>query len=731
MNADVIPPLPLRRGAATAGGVAFVPSLLLRRACRDHGAAVVLHLTGAPGESQCRFDDAAGRELARAAVADGTPALVEVPRGAARLVVEGPGEALATARLGFFPIRGQFPLGRLLLKLHTFARARLAPRKGAKGLIGRWHAASDAARHVGLQHVARLASSPLQREIGRRDYLAFRERFVEDFAEVPPVDAAPRLCFITVCDLDAPSNDSLQACADALRAQGDTAFDWVLAVPQTRLARQEAALADLVTGLGRIVPFTGCPADGLNAALDTLDDPDALVCVLDGTGRPTRDAVALVRAAFAAYPDLMLLYTDEERCDDDGRPLEPVFKPAFNRHLLEAWPYFGALTVLRAGRAQATGLNATFGAAAFYDFLLRYLDGLPADGVRHLPRIAYAGPDAAPGFADPVTAERAATALATHLGIPVAVSADGRFLRPLFPTPEEQPLVSIVIPTRDRADLMGMTLRTLVAKTNYRNFEIIIVDNGSVEPETFALFEEIKAAWPRTRVVRDDGDFNFPRICNSGVDVSEGSLILLLNNDIEVIDGTWLDEMVALISRRDHGVRTGVVGAKLLYPDRSIQHGGVMVGLFGYASHWFAHCLRETPGYEARLLVRQNLSAVTAACLLIRRDVWDEIGPLDAVRFAEDCNDIDLCLRARRAGYGVVFTPYALLIHHESASRGKKRNKAHRERLKAQHARMEEAWHTSVLVDPHHSPNLDRKNLYGAIARAPKDDRAPRTDALT
>lgn len=126
-------------------------------------------------------------------------------------------------------------------------------------------------------------------------------------------------------------------------------------------------------------------------------------------------------------------------------------------------------------------------------------------------------------------------------------------------------------------------------------------------------------------------------------------------------------------------------------------------------------------------MVRQNLSAVTAACLLIRRDVWDAIGPLDAERFAEDCNDIDLCLRARRAGYEVVFSPFALLVHHESASRGKKRAKAHRERLKAQRARMEAIWHNSTLVDPHYSPNLDRKSLFAAQARAPEGPRAPRT----
>lgn len=191
------------------------------------------------------------------------------------------------------------------------------------------------------------------------------------------------------------------------------------------------------------------------------------------------------------------------------------------------------------------------------------------------------------------------------LGVPVEMSADGRHLRPLFPLPSPQPLVSIVIPTRDRADLLGMALRTLIGKTTYRAFEIIIVDNGSVEAETFALFDEIRAAWPQTLIVRDDGDFNYPRICNTGVEQAKGELILLLNNDIEVIDGGWLSEMVSLSALP----RAGVVGAKLLYPDRTVQHAGVIVGLFRYAGHWFAHAGAQAGGYEDRLLVRQNLGS--------------------------------------------------------------------------------------------------------------------------
>lgn len=720
--ADDIPPLALRRGGRTARGQLFRLPALLRLACFSRPAIIVMTIEGTQAPLTVHFE---GGDAADGRLVPDTLNLVEVPRGSRHLVLAGDTDA----RPGFFPIRGQFPLGRVLLKLQSFFRGRLAPRKGAKGgvagLASRWRAASEAARHLGLLLAAKLASSPLQRALDQAPYQAYRSRFVEDFTDVPAVDAAPKLVFITPL----AARDDLAALAAALRRQTDTAFDWLLVGPADLLAH-DAALAPLVAGIGRLVPCAGeSLAEQVNTALAQADGA-ALACLLDASGQPTRDAVALVRAAFAAYPDCHLLYTDEERRDGDGTPLEGVFKPAFNRHLLESWPYFGALTVMRLDRLRELGLRPQFGAAAPYDALLRYLDGVDPKAIRHLPRIAYSRPDWAPGFDDPETCAAAAEVLVDHLGVPVETTADGRFLTPRFPLPQVQPKVSIVIPTRDRADLMGMTLRTLIAQTRYRNFEIIIVDNGSVEPETFALFEEIAALWPQTRVVRDDGDFNYPRICNNGVAVMTGELLLLLNNDIEVIDGGWLDEMVALISRRDHGVDTGVVGAKLLYPDRTIQHGGVIVGLFGYASHWFAHCPPQTAGQESRLLVRQNLSAVTGACLLIRKAVWDEIGPLDAERFAEDCNDIDLCMRARKAGYGVVFTPHALMIHHESASRGSSRSAEHRARLKAQQARFDAVWHASGRVDPHYNPNLSRRNLFAALADAPEGPREPRTDAV-
>lgn len=704
-----IPPLWLRAAPGSGGERRFrLPAVLRLRAVRD-GLPLVVEAAGAEGPLQLVVCDRAGAELTRECLpAGGGPAVVFLPRGAAVLELAGDAD-LSRAQLGYFPVH------KVALKLHAFANGQFPGAPPAR----RWKAAGVAARTLrGTLHAA-ISASPARHRADAVRYRAYRARFVEDFREVPRPAAAPRVSFLSFAD-DTASSD-LARCALAFAAQTDRTFEWVVALPEERRAADGPALA--AAGARIVTSPAAGKAAGLSAALAAAEGN--VVVFLDPAGRPTRDAVALLRAAFARFPDCGLAYTDEERLDADGTPLRGVFKPAFNLHLMHASGYLTGFAALPRADARRLGLSPEAGEACVYDLLLRQAASLDRSRIRHIPRVAFGIGERSAGFS-PAGIGAAAGALSRHLGVAVEQVAGGRHLKPLFAVPEPPPLVSIVVPTRDRAGLLGTALRSLIAGTAYRTFEIVIVDNGSAEPETFALFEEIKALWPATNVVRDDGGFNFPRICNLGVEAARGDLILLLNNDVEVVEPGWLGEMVALASLPG----AGIVGAKLLFPNRTVQHAGAIVGLFRYADHWFAHSAEDAPGYEDRLLVRQNLSAVTAACLLVRRDVWDEIGPLDAVRFAEDCNDIDLCLRARRAGYDVVFTPFARLLHYESASRGRKRSKEHRERLKAQRARMEAIWHNAGMVDPHYNPNLDRKSLFAALAAAPEGPREPRTDAV-
>lgn len=700
-----IPPLWLAAAPPIGGQRRFrLPFVLRMRAARD-GLPLVVEARGAVFPLALTIRDRTGAIRGREMLAAPGPGVIHLPAGGALIEVEDQSAAL---RLGYYPVH------KVALKLHAFANGPFAG-----GFGPRWKEAGVAARTLRGALRARLSASPARRSGEAAAYRAFRARFVEDFREVAAAQAAPRLSLLT--DAADVAADRLARCARALAAQTDRTFEWIVVVPEDRKMAEGAALA----AAGAQVIASAAPTGGGRLAAALAASTGGLVLVLDAAGRPTRDAVALLRATFARHPDCGLAYADEERLDVAGAPLHGVFHPAFNRHLLEATGYLTACAALPRQDALRLGLAEADGTAAVFDLLLRQSRACGPARIRHVPRVAYGVEDRPPGFG-PAAIGDAARLLSEATGVPVEITS-GRHLRPLYDAPSPAPLVSIVVPTRDRAALLGTALRTLIAGTEYRAFEIIIVDNGSVERETFALFDEIRAAWPATTVVRDDGGFNFPRICNLGVEAARGEMILLLNNDVEVVEPGWLSEMVALASLPG----AGIVGAKLLFPDRTVQHAGAIVGLFRYADHWFAHSAADAPGYEDRLLARQNLSAVTAACLLIRRDVWDTIGPLDAERFAEDCNDIDLCLRARRAGFEVVVSPFALLIHHESASRGKKRAKAHRERLKAQRARMEAIWHNSTLVDPHYSPNLDRKSLFAAQARAPEGPRAARTDAVT
>ncbi len=715
-----ISPFWLRDGTPVDGAPRFHLPLLLKLRLAWEGYLLPMELVqadGSPGDSplhatlQCLSHG--GRVLSQSDVT-GPLIAAFIPRGTAAIAVRAPGRL----RVGIFP------RSKVGLKLHAF----LSGAFPGLPLHRRWSVAGAAARELRGIHAVALEGSSARNEEQAIEYRRYRASYVEDFRTVIAPRADLALTFLSL--LEGPAQDA-EARLAALKGQTDPEWLWIIALPPdapTPLATW--ARAHLATEARvRLLATDASGAAALNAVLGAVDGgavDGGLVAYLPTTGRPTRDAVAMIRAAFDAHPDCKVVYTDEERCDAGGLPMGGVFKPAFNRHLLRAGDYLGDIVAFRAGFLNSLGgLRPAFGAAAGYDLRLRALESGPSTIVRHIPRIAFSATETGQIPGTTPDAEQAARALEEVLGQPVEIRPDGR-LRPHVPMLEPAPLVSIVIPTRDRADLMGMALRSLIGVTHYRNFEIVIVDNGSVEPETQALFEEIKASWPETRVVRDDGPFNYPRICNAGVAASRGALICLLNNDIEVVEGEWLDEMVALAMQP----RTGIVGAKLLFPNRTIQHAGVLVGLFRYAAHGFAHAAEDAPGPFGRLVCRNNVSAVTGACLMIRRSCWNEIGRLDAERFAEDCNDIDLCLRARSAGYEVVWTPFALLVHHESASRGRRRRRSHRNRLKAQRRRMEDLWGVRELVDPHYNPNLSRTSLYAALAQAPDGDREPRTDEV-
>jgi GT2 family glycosyltransferase len=273
----------------------------------------------------------------------------------------------------------------------------------------------------------------------------------------------------------------------------------------------------------------------------------------------------------------------------------------------------------------------------------------------------------------------------------------------------------VIVPTRDRADLLARCAKGVLHETAYGPLELLIVDNGSVEPATFVLFESLKAD-PRVRVIAAPGPFNYSDLNNRAAVQARGEILLLLNNDIEVTRGDWLAELVAQVSRP--GV--GAVGARLLFGDGRLQHAGIVAGAGGIASYYHPYAARAARGYRDALMMVREVSAVTGACLAVRREALEAVGGLDAAHLAVTFNDVDLCLRLREQGWRILWTPFAELTHHESASRGSDLAPEHRARYEAEAAYMRARWGYELKADPFYNPNFSLENGAFRLARSPR-----------
>ena len=280
--------------------------------------------------------------------------------------------------------------------------------------------------------------------------------------------------------------------------------------------------------------------------------------------------------------------------------------------------------------------------------------------------------------------------------------------RPSFSLPNIIPFVSIIIPTKNQFKLLKQCVESLLEKTTYARFELLIIDNQSDEPETLDYLQQLSLL-NTIRVLPYPNAFNYSAINNFAVKQAKGSLLVFLNNDTEIINSNWLDEMLI------HALRPeiGCVGAKLYYPDKTIQHGGVILGIYGSASHAHKHFPEDHAGYFNRLISVHNLSSVTAACLMMRKSVFEQVGGFDEVSLKVAYNDVDLCLKVLAQGYRNLWTPYAELIHYESKSRGKKRSWWQRRKLRKEERFLKQKWGDLLLNDPAYNPNLtlDREDF--------------------
>lgn len=436
------------------------------------------------------------------------------------------------------------------------------------------------------------------------------------------------------------------------------------------------------------------------------------VALLDHDDVLARHALLRVAEAISVHPGAKLLYSDEDKLSEDGRRIDPHFKGQFNPDLLLSQAYMGHLLVARtADVRELGGFRPGFEGSQDHDLALRMSERCTAGEVVHVPHVLYHWRQSAGSTAQRPSAKSYAASAGLR-AVADALERRGQSARvepaPLVPhgyrvrfaLAAQPPLVSVVVPTRDAAALLRASVGTLLEKTAYPHFELIIVDNGSVLPETFAYLKEV-AKDPRVRVLRDDRPFNFSALNNRAATAARGSILAFINNDVEAIHGDWLEEMVSHAVRPD----IGCVGAKLLYPDDRVQHAGVITGVGGVAGHAHKYLHKDDPGYFGRAALTHNLSAVTAACLLVRRSVFDEVGGLDET-LAVAFNDVDFCLRVRAAGYRNLFTPYAVLYHHESATRGPETTDEGQRRFAAEGLFMKERWGHTLRQDPYYSPHL-------------------------
>ena len=420
--------------------------------------------------------------------------------------------------------------------------------------------------------------------------------------------------------------------------------------------------------------------------------------------------------------DADYIYCDEAtfKNGDVNQMITMHFKPDYAIDNLRANNYICHFSMFDKKLLEGTELYRTkFDGSQDHDMILRLTD--KARNVVHVPKLLYywrqhAGSVSSGVEAKPYVVESARGAVADHLrrhGFSNFKITSTRAFETIFKITYEiigEPKISIIIPNKDHVEDLRRCITSIIEKSTYDNYEIIVVENNSETREIFAYYEEL-ANNPAVKIITYKGDFNYSAINNLGVSEASGEYVLLLNNDIQIITVNWMEELLMYAQRPD----VGAVGAKLYYPDKTIQHAGVVIGLGAHrtAGHVHYRQKRENLGYMGRLCYAQNMSAVTGACLLVKKALYEEAGGLDE-SFAVSLNDVDFCLKLRRLGYLNVFTPFAEAYHYESASRGSDMTGEAAARYNAESARFREKWKAELEAgDPYYNPNfsLDKSDF--------------------
>ena len=442
-----------------------------------------------------------------------------------------------------------------------------------------------------------------------------------------------------------------------------------------------------------------------------LSPTGEFVALLDHDDTLAPEALYLAAVELERNSTLQLIYTDEDKIDEHEQRHSPYFKPEWNPDLFLAQNYVSHLTLLRTDLVRrVAGFRSAFDGSQDYDLLLRCVAQIEPQQIARIARVLYhwrALPQstAASTSAKNYAHTAAVRAVQEYLDMEkVKAKVEPRefeiYQRVRYPLPETHPLVSIIIPSRDQSALLEKCVDSVLHKNDYTNLEIIILENNSVEEQTQELYRRLKKD-RRIQIVESAGDFNFSRLINLGASRARGSIFLLLNNDVEIMNADCLSELVSQVSRPE----IGIAGARLWYPNGTLQHGGVILGVGGVASH-IDGIRRHEPGYFARQHLAQDFCAVTAACLMVRREVFEKLGGFDEAHLPVTFNDVDFCLRARELGWRIIYSPYAELIHHESISRGIENTTEKQQRFFKESEFLLSRWGALIQDDPAYNPNL-------------------------
>lgn len=435
------------------------------------------------------------------------------------------------------------------------------------------------------------------------------------------------------------------------------------------------------------------------------EDRQTWIVFLQAGDQLAPQALARCSEVIRAQSDAGILYSDEDKISPMGRRHSPQFKPAWNPDLLYSDPHYSHCWLIRTDLCirACEALNADGESAEIYGIALEATAICNGDQIFHLPEVLYHHLDQP---VEPRSSTQTAQCVQKFLvrhGHKAQVShhrTGGHLIH--WPLPDPPPLVSVIVATRDRGDLLRCCLTSLAEHAQGNPpLELIVIDNGSSEPETLHYLAQLEQL-ENVRVLRRPGKFNYAALNNEAVALARGELVALMNNDVEATHPGWLAAMAGQAMRPE----IGAVGAKLLFPDGTIQHAGVLLGIGGIAGHAHKYLAADDEGYQCRLHLAHNLSAVTAATLVVRKALFEQVGGFDAINFAVNYNDVDFCLRLIKAGYRNLFCPDAVLIHHESKSRGAPTSEDAHAQWQRERQAMLDRWGTALQADPHYSPHL-------------------------